>query len=159
MKFALVAVFLFMTRMGFAQSADRIDRPAFYTALRQNKKQLIDKQLELLNAAPAEIRQAFQGALMMRKAGLGGSPHQKLKLFREGHRELEAAIKREPGNVEFRFLRLLIQENAPAILKYRDNLQEDSKIIENSYQTLPAEVQKQIADYSKKSKVLKLQVS
>jgi hypothetical protein len=96
---------------------------------------------------------------MMRKAGLGGSPHQKLKLFREGHRELEAAIKREPGNVEFRFLRLLIQENAPAILKYRDNLQEDSKIIENSYQTLPAEVRKQIADYSKKSKVLKPQVS
>ena len=159
MKYALVAVFLFMTHMGFAQSAGRIDRPAFYSALRQNKKQLIDKQLELLNSAPAEIRQAFQAALLMRKAGLGGSPHQKLKLFREGHRGLEDAIKREPGNVEFRFLRLLIQENAPAILKYRDNLQEDSKIIENSYQTLPQEVQKQIADYSKKSKVLKLQVS
>ena len=159
MKYALAAVFLFTIHMGFAQSAVRIDRSAFYSAIRQNKKQPIDKQLELLNSAPAEIREGFQGALLMRKAGLGGSPHQKIKLFREGHRELEAAIRKHPGNVEFRFLRLLIQENAPPALRYRDNLQEDSQIIENSYKMLPEEVQKQIADYSKKSKVLKLQVS
>ena len=95
----------------------------------------------------------------MKKAGLAGIPVQKLNLFKQGHKELEAAIKREPKNVEFRFLRLMIQENAPGVLGYKDQLPEDSEYIKKSYKTLPDEVQRAIEDYSKKSKILKLQVS
>jgi hypothetical protein len=154
----MLAVTLIFGR-GFAQSNGKIDRTAYYQAMRLDKKDLLNQQLKKLKTAPLAERQAFEGALIMKKAGLGGSPIQKLDLFKQGHKKLEAAIKREPDNVEFRFLRLMIQENAPGILGYKDHLTEDSEYIRKSYKTLPDEVQRAIEDYSKKSKILKLQVS
>jgi hypothetical protein len=142
-----------------AQAGGRIDRVAFYQAMQEDRKDLVNTQLEAIKAVPPAIRAAFEGALIMKKAGLGGSPAQKLKLFKAGHKELEAAIKKEPDNVEYRFLRLMIQEHAPGFLGYSNNLDDDSAMIERSYKTLPGEVQRAMADYSKKSKVLKLQVS
>jgi hypothetical protein len=155
----LILVSFLLAAATHAQSTTGIDRAAYYKAIQQGKKELMDKELALLQSAPPETRQAFSGALIMRKAGTAGSPHQKLKLFRQGHRDLEAAIKKDPENVEYRFLRLIIQEHAPGILGYRDNLEEDSEIIRNNYQKLPAELRKLVEDYSKKSKILKLQVS
>jgi hypothetical protein len=155
----LILVSFLLAAATHAQSTTGIDRAAYYKAIQQGKKELMDKELALLQSAPPEARQAFSGAMIMRKAGTAGSPHQKLKLFRQGHRDLEAAIKKDPGNVEYRFLRLIIQEHAPGILGYRDNLEEDSEIIRDNYQKLPAELRKLVEDYSKKSKILKLQVS
>jgi hypothetical protein len=97
--------------------------------------------------------------MIMRKAGIGGNPASKLKLFKQGRKLLEGAIAENPDNAEFRFLRLIIQENAPGVLGYRNDEQKDSEFIRKSYITLPEELQKTIADYNKKSKVLKLQVS
>ncbi len=144
---------------GFGQPVEVINRPAYYQAMRLDKKDLVNQQLKKLKSAPLETRQAFEGALIMKKAGLGGNPVQKLNLFKQGHTELEAAIKRDPTNVEFRFLRLMIQENAPGMLGYKDKLTTDSEYIKKSYKTLPDDVQRAIEDYSKKSKILKLQVS
>ena len=95
----------------------------------------------------------------MRRAGIGGNPVSKLKLFKKGHTLLEAAIKQDPNNTEFRFLRLMIQENAPGILGYKVDEEKDSEFIRKSYKSLPEDLQKTIADYNKKSKVLKLRVS
>jgi hypothetical protein len=136
-----------------------IDRAAYYKALESQNKALIDEQISELNATTSNGKDAFLGTMIMRKAGIGGTPSAKLKLFRHGHKLLEDAIAREPNNVEYRFLRLVIQENAPGILGYKNNKQTDSEIIRNSYYSLPDDLQKTIADYNKKSKVLKLQVS
>jgi hypothetical protein len=95
----------------------------------------------------------------MRRAGIGGNPASKLKLFKQGHKLLEEAIAKDPKNAEFRFLRLIIQENSPGVLGYKNEEQKDSEFIRKSYNSLPEELQKTIADYNKKSKVLKLQVS
>ena len=160
MKYLLaISILTLLSGHAYTQSGAKIERQAFYQAMEQDKKELVNKQLKLMTEVPADQRQAFEGTLIMKKAGLGGGPGQKLKLFKAGHKELEAAIKKEPGNVEYRFLRLMIQENAPGILGYNDNLEADSEIIKKSYKTLPEEVQQAIEDYSKKSKVLKLQVS
>ncbi len=143
----------------FSQTVAAINRPAYYQAMQENKKELVNQELKKLKSEPLSARQAFEGALIMKKAGLGGNPVQKLNLFKQGHSELEAAIKNDPKNVEFRFLRLMIQENAPGMLGYKDQLTTDSEYIKKSYKTLPDEVQRAIEDYSKKSKILKLQVS
>ena len=99
------------------------------------------------------------GAMLMKKAGLGGNPANKLKLFRQGHKMLETAIGKDPENAEYRFLRLMIQEHAPGMLNYKYNMEKDCEFIRKSYQFLPGEVQQAIADYNKNSKVLKLGVS
>ena len=127
--------------------------------MEENNKELVNAQLKELNTAPSDVRDAFMGAMIMKKAGLGGSPASKLRLFREGHKMLEAAIKDDPKNAEFRLLRLIIQENSPNFLGYKNEVQEDSEYIRKSYKALPDEVQRTIADYNKKSKFLKLEVS
>ena len=95
----------------------------------------------------------------MRRAGIGGNPVSKLALFKKGHKLLEASIKQDPKNAEFRFLRLMIQENAPGILGYKVDEVKDSEFIRKSFKSLPEELQKTISDYNKTSKILKLQNS
>ena len=141
------------------QSTAGFTRQAFYKAMEENIRLLVDSQLIQLKTAPEDIRPAFTGAMLMKKAGLGGSPAIKLELFKKGQNLLEAAIKKDPGNAEFRFLRLIIQEHAPGVLGYKSDLDNDSAYIKKSYKSLSDELQQTIANYSKKSKVLKLQVS
>jgi hypothetical protein len=141
------------------QLSTNLDRAAFYKAIQSDNKSLVDAQIAELNSTPSDVRDAFLGAMMMRRAGFGGSPPSKLKLFRQGHKLLEGAIARDPNNAEYRFLRLMIQENSPGALGYNKDEQKDSEFIRKSYSYLPEELQKTIADYNKKSKNLKLQVS
>ncbi|HET7000357.1 MAG TPA: hypothetical protein VFI33_03580 [Puia sp.] len=136
-----------------------LDRAAFYKAMESESKTLVDEQISELNTAPADVKNAFLGAMMMRKAGIGGNPASKLKLFKQGRALLEGAIAKDPDNAEFRFLRLIIQENAPGVLGYKNDIQKDIEFIRKSYHSMPEDLQKTIADYNKKSKVLKLQVS
>jgi hypothetical protein len=68
---------------------------------------------------------------------------------------LEAAIKKDSLNAELRFLRLMIQENAPGMLGYKSDIEKDSAYIRKSFKTLPEVVQQAFLNYSKKSKVLK----
>ena len=137
-----------------------INRTAFYKALEENNKELVNAQLkELETAPPGIIRDAFMGTILMKKAGFGAPPALRLKLFKQGRKMLETAIREKPDNAEFRFLRLIIQEHAPGVLGYHNDIQGDSEYIRKSYKSLPDEVQHAIANYNKKSKYLKLEVS
>jgi hypothetical protein len=91
----------------------------------------------------------------MKKAGLMGKPKDKINLFKAGKTKLEAAIANDKNNTEFRFLRLILQEHAPKIVKYRNNLDEDSKFISTNFDKLSNTLQKLVSAYSKKSKILK----
>jgi hypothetical protein len=91
----------------------------------------------------------------MKKAGLVGGPGKKLRTFKDGHKRLEAAIQKDSNNAEYRFLRVMVQENAPGILNYNKELQTDGEFVNKHFEKLPPVVQKAITDYSKRSKVLK----
>ena len=90
----------------------------------------------------------------MRKAGLAKGASNKLSLFKSGHKKLEESIKKNNSNAEFRFLRLIIQEHAPGILGYKNDMQQDVDYIKKSYKDLPQAVQQAISNYSKQSKIL-----
>jgi hypothetical protein len=142
-----------------SNKSSTLNRRDFYKAMEVSSKELVNAQLMELQTAPEEIRDAFTGAMLMKKSNFNAPPAIKVRLFREGHKMLEAAIKQYPDNAEFRFLRLMIQEHAPGILGYKNDLQKDTEFIQKSYKSLPDELQQIMADYSKKSKVLKLGVS
>jgi hypothetical protein len=91
----------------------------------------------------------------MKKAGLVAGPKKKLDTFKSGHEKLESVLSKDTTNTELRFLRLIIQENAPKILKYRKEIEKDSENIRKNYKNLPPVVQQAIVNYSKTSKVLK----
>lgn len=56
-------------------------------------------------------------------------PFNKLGYFNRGKKMLEQAIGKDRNNAELRFMRFCIQDNVPAILNYRDELDEDKAFL------------------------------
>ena len=138
-----------------ANSVQSFDRSGFYAALASESLDSVNAVLETLSKSSLSNKEAFEGTLLMKKAGLVPNMGSKWGLFKTGRNKLENAITKENNNAELRFLRLMIQENIPGILGYKKHLEEDNKLIHSSFKSLPPAVQKVVAEYSKKSKVLK----
>ncbi|MEO7307704.1 MAG: hypothetical protein ABIR78_09425 [Ferruginibacter sp.] len=131
------------------------DKSAFYSAMAANDLESVNSQLTIIRSASINEKEAYEGALLMKKAGLVSKAKEKLSLFKAGRLKLEASIKKDNGNTELIFLRLIIQEHAPKAVNYHNNLENDVAAIRSNFKTLPPVVQQAISDYSKKSKVLK----
>jgi len=131
------------------------DKSAFYSAMAANDMNSINTQLNAVKTSSINEKEAYEGALLMKKAGLVTKAKEKLSLFKTGRLKLEAAIKKDKDNAEFSFLRLIIQEHAPKIVEYRNNIDTDVSAIRSNFKTLSPVVQQAIHDYTKKSKVLK----
>lgn len=153
----LLIVLVFWTT-SFAAAVNKysyIDKVELYAAMASNNLNDIDKQLAQIKQSVFTEKDAYEGALLMKKSGLVGNTKEKLTLFKNGRQKLESSIKNDTRNVEYRFLRIIIQEHAPKIVKYRNELDEDSQLVISNYKSLPQFLQQVITDYSKKSKVLK----
>ncbi|MEP7110170.1 MAG: hypothetical protein ABI760_19395 [Ferruginibacter sp.] len=131
------------------------DKARFYTAMSKANVDEIDYVLAQLKESLIPEKTAYEGVLMMKKAGLLTKAKEKLSLFKSGREKLEAAINNDDGNVEYHFLRLIIQEKAPKIVKYRSNLKRDTEMVTTLFKKLPPVVQQAVRDYSKKSAFLK----
>lgn len=143
---------------GFAQGMPQqsaFDRSAFYAAMASSNMDEIDAQLIAIKGSSVPEKEAYEGALMMKKSGMLTKAKDKLSLFKAGRIKLESSITRDKENAEFRFLRVIIQEHAPKIVNYRNELEKDSQLIRTNYKNLPQVIQQAIMDYSKKSSVLK----
>lgn len=149
---AFSVVLWFISTDVFSQNV--FDKKDFYRAIASSNTADWDAQLHLLKKYMADDRGAYEGAMLMRKSARQTIPAKKLSMFKQGHRALENAIAKNPGNAEFRFLRLMVQENAPKALGYHKNIAGDSRMVRDQYKKLPAVVQQAIAGYSKKSKAL-----
>ncbi|HYG39444.1 MAG TPA: hypothetical protein VD908_12525 [Cytophagales bacterium] len=145
---------LFATLLGNQTENHKFDKSLFYSVISSDDLELVDSQLRILETAEITEKEAFEGALLMKKAGLVKNVKEKLSLFKKGNQKLEEAIVEDAQNAEYRFLRLIIQENAPGILNYDKDIEADSLLIKNSFDSLSTIVQNAIMDYSKKSKVL-----
>jgi hypothetical protein len=126
-----------------------------YTALQSDDSAKINFELSSLETTSLKGKDAYTGALTMRKSGLAKSGLEKLSLFKKGRRMLEASIKLDSMNAEYRFLRLIIQEHVPDFLNYHSKKEEDAKMIRESYRKLSPELQAIIKNYSKNSHILK----
>ncbi len=153
-KFYLLFFLCFTILHANAQTPG-INKTSFYHALASGTKTDVESQLSAITQSGINEKEAYEGALLMRKAGLVTKAAEKLSLFKAGRLKLEAAIKKDKDNAEFSFLRLIIQEHAPKIVDYRNNINADITSIRSNFKSLPPVVQQAITDYSKKSKVLK----
>lgn len=149
---ALVGCTCFFAQQGLTD----FKREPLYSALASGTLNKIDEQLNLVQKTDIAEKGAYEGTLLMKKSGLITGASKKLNLFKEGSKKLESAISKDTGNTEYRFLRLMIQENAPSILGYKNNIREDSDLVRQHYGKLSETVQKAILNYNKVSKSLRI---
>ena len=114
----------------------------------------VNQELDLLEASTSPEKEGYEGAMIIRKAGLVKLPTERLKLFKKGRIKLESALMSEPENGEYHFLRLIIQENAPKIVKYSTNLEADKQFVIKSFKKFSPALQQVVTGYSKSSKIL-----
>ncbi|WP_051267985.1 hypothetical protein [Terrimonas ferruginea] len=150
-----ISLFVFFVAFFAQLSGYAQDRQPFYAAMAAKDAGIIDKQLEVVRKSSSAEKTALEGALLMRKAGVVGGAGRKLKLFKEGKSKLEEAISKDGNNAEYRFLRLMIQENAPGIVNYSGDIDEDKEFIRKHHKKLPPAVQSAVASYARNSKVLR----
>lgn len=137
-----------------AQSSAKIERSSYYKAISSTDITIIETEINTVNKSIEKNKEAFEGALMMKRAGLLKGASNKLKEFKAGRQKLEDVLNKNQDNAELRFLRLIIQENAPKILGYNKELKDDHKYIVANFKNIPEATQEVIKDYSKTSKEL-----
>ena len=86
-----------ITVQGNSQKAG-FDKSAFYSAMAASDLGQINTQLTILKNALISEKEAYEGALLMKKAGLITKAKEKLALFKAGRLKLEASIKKDNGN-------------------------------------------------------------
>jgi hypothetical protein len=129
------------------------DKTRYYDVIANGNTEQINEELAVIRNSSDEHIEAYEGALLMKKAGLARGP-EKIRLFKSGHSKLETSIKKDNDNAELRFLRIIIQEHAPKIVNYRGDLQKDAQLVQSSFKSLSPVVQRAIAEYSKQSKAI-----
>jgi|GEM_PF-461937 len=147
-------VLLLIISLQAAHSQPVASRARVYGLLKAGDADAITAELDKLKDSPWKQKEGYQGALLMKKAGLLKKPKEKLNTFKEGRIKLETAIANNTSDVELHFLRLIIEENAPKVVKYKADLAADREMIIKHYKEMPAVAQEALADYVKTSKVL-----
>jgi hypothetical protein len=132
------------------------DKSAFYAVMETGNLKDIDAQLSLVRESIITEKNAYEGALLMKKSGIVTKTNEKLSLFKSGRSKLESSILKDNSNIEYRFLRLIIQEHAPKVVKYRNEIKEDSNLIRTHFKNLSPLLQQLINEYSEKSTALKI---
>lgn len=128
----------------------------FKTMESGNQESIIALEKKMTGLAVSDDQQAYLGAIVMKTSEFQKTAGDKLKKFKDGKTLLEKAIQAYPNNVEYRFLRLMIQENAPKILKYNTNIKEDVSFIKENMSKVPKEIKTAITNYSGVSENLKI---
>jgi len=155
-RVSLFAMLLLAVRLSAGAVSDAgFDILAFYRALSRQNLELVDGQLKKLATARLPQKEAYEGVALMTKSRLTPDKAQQVELFRNGRVKLENMISKDPDNPEYRFLRILIQENVPVNFPYRSNLQEDAHFVMDNFARLPREVKFVVRAYSKDSPTLK----
>jgi len=149
--FLLLALLVTQQAFAFFQG---FDKAAYYKIIKDGNVDDINNEIALVDASAIPEKEAYKGTLLMKKAGLVKKPKDKLAFFKEGRIKLETVIHDNETNTEYRFLRLIIQEHAPKITKYRAQVQEDKEYIKKNFSSLPPVVQDVVKDYSKTSAIL-----
>lgn len=113
------------------------------------------KLLQLTDDSREPLLVGYHAAAQMMMAKHVGNPFKKLSYFNKGKDIFTEAIEAAPDNVELRFLRFSVQAEAPGFLNYKQNLEEDKKILLAGTGDLKdIELKKMILSYLVKSKGL-----
>ena len=137
MKSIITILLLALTLNLSASSLPYTDdiRNAFVQASQDKYLRAEFHDLVIQSKTSTAFSMVYQGAAKALLAETIYAPWSKWKYFQDGRDLIEAAIQEDPLNAEFRYIRFLIQINAPSFLDYDTNLKEDYALISKSIET------------------------
>ncbi len=131
-----------------------LSKDGFYTVLSGNSLKAVTEMIVQLESKEKNARErAYLATLYMKKADFLKDLKLKISSFKKGASLLELEIENNDC-FENRFLRFIIQENAPKILKYNQNLEEDKLYLLKNINLQSKSLKKHFLDYAKDSKLL-----
>ena len=132
-KYSIVFLMLFSV-FGFSQSLKE------FRALLQKgessevySKTVLEKSKKEFEQTNKPIYEAFYVVGHFFMAKHDGNPLSKYSNFNKGKKLLENAVKRDPKNLEIRFMRYICQEKTPKFLGYNKDLEADKKFVLTEY--------------------------
>ncbi len=132
-KYSIVFLMLFSV-FGFSQSLKE-----FRALLQKSEssevysKTLLEKSKKEFEQTNKPIYEALYAVGHFFMAKHAGNPLSKYSNFNKGKKLLENAVKRDPKNLEIRFMRYLCQEKTPKFLGYNKDLEADKKFVLTEY--------------------------
>lgn len=140
LKWLLNILLVFTLQSALAEVPESIDIRRGFVAATQNKslRPSYLNELALLASKGTNFHKAYLGAAKTLMAEYSYAPWSKLNYFEEGKKLIEEAIQKDSQNPEYRYLRFLIQFNAPDFLGYSSQLKEDYEFIEAYLKTTKA---------------------
>jgi hypothetical protein len=96
-----------------------------------NSKKTTDSLYDHLGAVKdrSALLNGYIGTLQALKAKHAWNPYFKIKHLNDSKSTFEAAVKRDPHNIEIRFMRFSIEHNVPGFLGFNKNLVADKEEI------------------------------
>ena len=148
----LLISLLFVT--GLFRTADLVEIRKIYpqAASSEDATKELAAKLEGVSDSGDKTLLAYKGAVLTLKAKFAKSIPDKIGFVKDGAKIVESAVAAEPSNVEIRMIRLSIQENVPAIVGYKRNIDEDKAFIVNNYKNLPGDLREYVKNFILQSK-------
>jgi len=109
-------------------------------------KKLCMEMITELNDRREPVCLAYRGAFKAIWAKHIFNPISKLQSFNQGKADIERAVSQDPDNIEIRLIRLSVQRNAPGILGYNSNTEEDKKLIVTNREKFTSEPLKKMIE-------------
>jgi hypothetical protein len=128
-RFLIIGILFFIVGITNLVQADvpgpKVIRKQLLVAL-ENKK-LTDSLFNILSAEPnkSALNICYLGVVEALKAKHAWNPYYKVKYLNDAEKTLQAAVNRDPDNMEIRFMRFSIEHNVPGFLGYTKHLVAD----------------------------------
>jgi len=100
--------------------------------------------LSALKNTDNKVLFVYKGAVLTLKAKHAKGVKDKKAFFKEGATLIESAINTSPDNLEMRFIRMTVQENAPKIVRYNKEIEKDKRFVLDNYTLSDDKVLKKI---------------
>lgn len=125
-------------------------RNGFKTAKQSEENAIAFNELMQKNMSiGTNVKLAYLGASEVMLADYGINIPQKISQFKKGRDMIESAVSAEPNNIEVRLVRLVIQDQIPRFLKYKDNIEEDKEFVLNNFSKSQASFQQYLEAMNK----------
>jgi|GEM_PF-2280348 len=133
-KGLLTGIVVILVNVLFGQTNAAPIYQIYYLKARTNPEIAAFYQYCKQHATANPLDKGYLGTATAMYAACAENVIEKFSFFNEGTSLLDQAVNQDPTNPEIRFLRLSVQEKAPRMLNYNNNLEQDAQVIYQAFQ-------------------------